>query len=84
MVTIRSREGKEAISLPQHMSMSIYAHAYNAQNSGKITISIVWETEKLVSSQTCGKRQLIKNTGLSTVTQHHNCYQFGAVAECLK
>ena len=66
MVTVESREGKQAVSLPQHMPMSIYSQAYNVQDSGKNTISIVSEARKLVSSQTCGKRQLLmKNKGLS-------------------
>lgn len=59
MVTVESRRGKWAVSLPQHMPMNIYAHAYNAQDSGNTTISIVWEAGKLVSSQTCGKKAII-------------------------
>lgn len=59
MDTVESREGKCAISLPQHMRMSVYAHAYNAEDSGKIIIFMVWEAGKLVSSQTCGKKAVI-------------------------
>lgn len=56
MVPTESREGKPTISLPQHMLMSIHAHAYTAQDSGKNTNFIVWESGRLVLSQTCGKK----------------------------
>lgn len=59
MITVKSREGKRAFALPQHMPRSIYAYAYNAQDSGKTTISIAWEAGKLVFSQICGKKAVI-------------------------